>query len=65
MSGFKNHARKHGKLTPQMERDMEEIEGMMEGMNSFGDKMNENIENLGKKAGLGNRNKKGRYEFDD
>ena len=33
MKGFREHAQKHGKLTPQMEQDMEEIDAMMSNMN--------------------------------
>ena len=55
MSGFRDHAKKHGKLTPQMEKDMAEIDAMMENMNSFGDRVNKNLDDIGKKAGVRRR----------
>lgn len=53
MKGFKDHARKHGKLTPKMQRDMAEIELMMENMNKFGDKVNENLNDMTLDPNLG------------
>ena len=52
MRGFRDHAKKHGKLTPQMEKDMSEIDAMMENMNAFGDRVNQNLDNIGKRAGV-------------
>ena len=43
MDGFRNHAKRHGKLTPKMEEDMEEIEAMMENMDSYGSKFDRKI----------------------
>ena len=40
MNNFREHAKKQGKLTPQMEKDMAEIDAMMNSMNSFGDRVN-------------------------
>ena len=55
MRGFRDHAKKHGKLTPQMEKDMSEIDAMMENMNAFGDRVNQNLDNIGKRAGVGQK----------
>lgn len=33
MAGFRDHAKRHGKLTPAMEKDMAEIDAMMSNMN--------------------------------
>ena len=35
-----------------MEKDMSEIDAMMENMNSFGDRVNKNLDNIGKRAGV-------------
>lgn len=40
MKGFREHAKKHGKLSPKMQNDMDEIEAMMQNMSSFGDNIN-------------------------
>ena len=39
LSGFRDQAKKRGKLTPKMEKDIQEMEAMFDNMNSFGDKM--------------------------
>ena len=37
MSGFRDQAKKRGKLTPKMERDIQEMEAMFDNMNNFGE----------------------------
>jgi len=44
MAGLAEEARKKGKLTPKMQKQMNEIEAMMENLNSFGDNVIKGLE---------------------
>jgi len=47
MHKFKEHARKKGKLTPKMERSMQDLEGMLVGVEEMGKQFSTTIDNLG------------------